>query len=137
MTRYFLLLLTASTALAACHQAAPTSPAAAQTSAAGIYQGLLPCADCAGIQTTLYLFPDSTFEETMLYLGKATPTAFVAGGRWVPFPSSRQVRLIRPNGGGPDLYGQTPHGLQQLDLRGQPITGALAGRYLLSRTGAF
>ena len=136
MKRMALLSLGASTLLTACHQAAPTSPAA-QAGAAGIYQGLLPCADCAGIQTTLYLFPDSTFEETMLYLGKTTPTTFVAGGRWVPLPSSRQVRLIRPNNGGPDLYTQTPYGLQQLDLRGQPVTGALAGRYFLSRTGAF
>ena len=133
MKRTSLLSLAVGTLLIACHQA-PTAPPA---SAAGIYQGLLPCADCAGIQTTLYLFPDSTFEETMLYLGKATPTTFVAGGRWAAPAGRGQVRLLRPNNGGPDLYNQTPRGLQQLDLRGQPVTGALAGRYFLSRTGAF
>lgn len=37
---------------------------------AGVYKGLLPCADCAGIQVEIRLNDDLTYERVMTYLGK-------------------------------------------------------------------
>ncbi|HLT50596.1 MAG TPA: copper resistance protein NlpE N-terminal domain-containing protein, partial [Arenibacter sp.] len=36
----------------------------------GTYSGILPCADCSGIETALILNADNTFVLTSLYLGK-------------------------------------------------------------------
>ncbi|MHA3044792.1 copper resistance protein NlpE [Riemerella anatipestifer] len=35
-----------------------------------MYQGIIPCADCDGIFTTITLAPDQTFEKADYYLGK-------------------------------------------------------------------
>lgn len=126
--------------LAACRQqepstAAPEAAPAAAVQAAGLYQGLLPCADCPGIEATLYLYPDSTYEETLLYVGKPASTTFLSEGRWQQVGSD-QVRLLRKTGGSPARYLLTRNGLQQLDLSGKPMEGALANRYYLSRLGA-
>ena len=45
----------------------------------GIYTGVLPCADCEGIQTTLVLRYDNTFELRTRYLGRS-PEEFVKQG---------------------------------------------------------
>lgn len=37
----------------------------------GIYRGVLPCADCAGIQTEIKLYPDNTYLLSRSYLGKS------------------------------------------------------------------
>ena len=37
----------------------------------GIYRGVLPCADCEGIQTTIYLKKDLSFTTKTKYLGKS------------------------------------------------------------------
>ena len=57
-------------ALAPC-QSQPKAPKATST----VYQGVLPCADCAGIKTTLTLYRDqdgkaSRYELDQAYLGK-------------------------------------------------------------------
>ena len=46
------------------------------------YAGTLPCADCAGIETTLALHPDGSYRIRALYLGKEAPNVFVSVGRW-------------------------------------------------------
>lgn len=37
----------------------------------GVYEGVLPCADCEGIETTLELKDDETYVLTSTYLGKS------------------------------------------------------------------
>lgn len=54
-----------------------TNPA----SFAGVYKGKLPCADCEGIDMTLTINPDGTYESQMTYLGKSTKP-FVEKGKW-------------------------------------------------------
>jgi uncharacterized lipoprotein NlpE involved in copper resistance len=46
----------------------------------GVYKGVLPCADCEGIETRLSLQRDGDFERTTRYLGKAD-RVFTARGR--------------------------------------------------------
>ncbi|MGY2130909.1 copper resistance protein NlpE [Hymenobacter sp. HD11105] len=104
----------------------------------GIYQGLLPCADCAGIETILYLYPDSTYLEHRTYLDqpKGGNNDQLTSGRWAQV-SANLVRLTRTTQTSPTDYRLHARGLQQLDLDGQEITGDLAGRYLLAQVGSF
>jgi uncharacterized lipoprotein NlpE involved in copper resistance len=104
----------------------------------GIYQGLLPCADCAGIEVVLYLYPDSTYLERRIYLDqpKAGSNEQLSSGKWAQV-SANLVRITRPNQTGPTDYRMRTRGLQQLDLDGQEITGDLAGRYILAQVGRF
>ena len=76
--------LAAGLALAGC-QSAPMNPMASKM----VYSGVLPCADCAGIRTTLTLYRDqsaqpSRYELTQQYLGTSKPTTNeVERGAWV------------------------------------------------------
>ena len=47
-----------------------TATATDQLSWVGDYKGVLPCADCAGIETELELKADQSYELTEEYLGK-------------------------------------------------------------------
>ena len=38
----------------------------------GTYKGILPCADCEGIETTITLNKDETYTSTVKYLGKSS-----------------------------------------------------------------
>lgn len=46
------------------------------------YEGVLPCADCSGIDTKITLNPDNTFEMTEIYQGKNDDNPFVTKGTW-------------------------------------------------------
>lgn len=45
------------------------------------YAGKLPCADCSGINTTIKLYSDHTYQESDVYIGK--DTTFAANGYWM------------------------------------------------------
>ena len=84
------LLFTAVLLLVACNTSTPGSPEAPPPLSSddavaidaahnsrnaldwpGSYSGVLPCADCEGIQTTVTLNADGTYERTLLYIGKS------------------------------------------------------------------
>lgn len=91
------------------------------------WQGTLPCADCAGIATTLTLEPDGSFLRQGAYLGTGGggDTILTEFGRWVLEPSTSRVRLFS-SAEAPSYYAvQADGALTQLDLEGQPITGSL------------
>jgi copper homeostasis protein (lipoprotein) len=92
-------------AVAATDAAAPApetnlAPAAAQDSAvdfkgsgfAGTYTGMLPCADCPGIDETLVLKPDGSFTLTDAYRDRPTGTRTVAGS-WTSEDGDARIRL--------------------------------------------
>jgi uncharacterized lipoprotein NlpE involved in copper resistance len=59
---------------------APATNSPVGTAIAGIYRGTLPCADCAGIETTLALRPNGSFTLDMNYLkDKAFPVPTQTG----------------------------------------------------------
>ncbi|MBL8321182.1 MAG: copper resistance protein NlpE N-terminal domain-containing protein, partial [Acinetobacter sp.] len=107
MKKTFLMLVLSSVALAACskpetpNSAAPAASAAAQPASeasapastlpagdtaetsldwAGKYKGVLPCADCEGIEMELELKSDKTYELTEEYLGKGKGNEFKTKG---------------------------------------------------------
>jgi uncharacterized lipoprotein NlpE involved in copper resistance len=99
----------------------------------GIYMGMLPCADCSGIEYTLTLNPDSTFILKSIYLGKPTErNTFIEAGSWNVIPEGiLQLELPQRN-----LFLKSKgKNLLWLDNQGGEIkTGQ---NYQLSRIGNF
>ena len=46
----------------------------------GVYAGLLPCADCPGIETTLTINPDNSFEISQVYIDRDS-VPFISSGK--------------------------------------------------------
>lgn len=99
---------------------------------AGSYSGIVPCADCEGIATTVVLHPDMSYSMRMQYLGKSE-TLFNQEGTftWNPEGSIITLQGIKE---GPKYYKVGENQLIQLDQQGQPITGANAALYVLAKT---
>lgn len=124
--------LAAGLALAGC-QTLPDNPIASKT----VYSGVLPCADCSGIRTTLTLYRDqdnapSRYEMRQQYLGGATQTSHVDRGNWA-------VSTTQMDGHQYPLYILNPHNpkgqqrfvrnaknaVDMLDAKGQEIQSGL------------
>lgn len=98
----------------------------------GIYKGVLPCADCEGIETEVTLRDDNSYVIKRLYLGK-DETVFEETGdlQWTEDGST--VVLTNSNDGNATLYKVGENHLRQLDLEGRAIRGELAEKYLLQK----
>ncbi len=95
----------------------------------GIYSGILPCADCEGIATTIRLMKDKTYTITRSYLGRSNESTTNAGTfEWDAGGSS-----IRLNGEEPGRFKVGENRLIHLDRDGKPITGELAANYVLTK----
>ncbi|NWF88407.1 MAG: copper resistance protein NlpE N-terminal domain-containing protein [Ignavibacteriaceae bacterium] len=95
----------------------------------GTYIGILPCADCEGIETMIKLNKDLTYELKTKYLGK-DETAFESKGT---FTWNDQGNTITLSGleTAPRYYFVGENMIRQLDMHGKQITGALADKYVL------
>lgn len=97
----------------------------------GTYQGVLPCADCEGIKTTLTLNQDSSFMLQTQYLGK-DDQVFEKQGKFVWNRAQNQITLQGiENAPNQFLVGENV--LIQLNLEGDRITGDLADKYRLAK----
>lgn len=98
---------------------------------AGVYKGVVPCADCEGIDTLLRLNMDNSYQLSTIYLGKdATP--FKQAGSFEWDAKGSVIRLLSQKDG-PALYKVVENQLIQLDMQGQLITGAFAENYKLNK----
>ncbi len=93
----------------------------------GVYEGVLPCASCEGIQTTLTLLVDNSFELKSIYLGKDESIFKVAG----KFDWDSNGSKITLSDGSKYLVGENQ--LFMLDTEGNRITGGLAENYILKK----
>ena len=128
-----LLLSGVMLAAAGCAQknaATQTAAAAELRALSGVYEGMLPCADCAGIRTALYLRAVGTYTRVSHYEG--TDGAFDEGGSWrlekdrivfTPAAAKDETWTARP----------IPNGLRLLDREGEEVEGPLAPMYDLRR----
>lgn len=98
---------------------------------AGTYKGVIPCADCEGIQTELTLNKDMSYVLKTNYMGKDTH-----------FPEDRGTFKWDSTGSKVELIGLKDQSntffvgenmLKQLDMDGQEITGPLADKYILKK----
>jgi uncharacterized lipoprotein NlpE involved in copper resistance len=90
------------------------------------YTGELPCADCAGIATTLTLFPGDSFLIAETYKGtKEGDRNYTSRGVWSSMadavdPSAGRIVYLSPNQGMPRRFRQLgDSALRQLDKDGK------------------
>lgn len=99
------------------------------------WQGVLPCADCEGIQTRLSLrreADEAVFELRETYLGPAQGNEFTTTGHWqlepAGEPGAPMVYRLGPEGGALGFALQPDGSLQLLDADGEPPEQPLAYR---------
>ncbi|GHB26728.1 copper resistance protein NlpE N-terminal domain-containing protein [Mongoliitalea lutea] len=100
----------------------------------GTYKGILPCADCEGIETRLTIKSDGEFERSMKYLGKDDGLFFDRGTfEWDDL--GRTILLTGENGES-QAYQVGENVLFHLDQEGNRISGNLADMYRLEKSFA-
>ena len=100
----------------------------------GTYSGILPCADCSGIETGLTLNPDNTYVLTTSYLGKQDSGTNTLKGKfeW----NGNLVNLLGiQKGERSTVYKVEENQIRQFDMNGKAIIGALAENYILKKNG--
>ena len=97
----------------------------------GKYKGVLPCADCQGIETTISLDTNKTFKATFKYLGKDKSTGYNSSGKMSWLDSSRIG--LDDGSGNVTKYFVGKNQLIQLDVDGQRIQGDLSNMFILTK----
>lgn len=98
----------------------------------GTYKGILPCADCEGIETELELNADKTYELKETYLGKGDGKAFESKGSF-QFDANNTSVIELDKTGDNRKYFVAEGYLKALDMAGNEITGDLADKYELKK----
>ena len=94
----------------------------------GIYQGILPCADCEGIKTQIVLNQDFSYVLETQYLGTDKKT-FKSKGNFKWNETGSKITLDNENN---QIYQVGENILFHLDNDGNRITGKLADNYILA-----
>lgn len=97
----------------------------------GSYAGVVPCADCAGIETFITLDKDLSYQLRTRYLGK-DDRIFERQGTFV-WEENGNVIYLKGLSEGPNRYHVGENLLFQLDKQGKRITGDLAENYILRK----
>ncbi len=97
----------------------------------GTYQGVVPCASCEGIKTTLILNEDLSFVLFTQYLGKSDEVFEVKGTfKWNEAENTITLDGIKE---APNQFLVGENTLIQLDMSGNRVAGDLADKYVLSK----
>lgn len=98
----------------------------------GNYRGIIPCADCEGIETTVSLHKDMGFEVMSIYLGKNVKPRLDKGKiSWSPDGNS--ITLIIAMNHIYAKYKVLEGTLIQLDMDGKEIGGPLSAMYIFTK----
>lgn len=97
---------------------------------ASTYEGVLPCADCEGIKTTLTLKEDLTYLLREEYLKKDVVNEEQGSFNWNKEGTS--ITVNRQDGGFL-IFFVGENQLRSLDQAGKEITGPLASSYILKQ----
>lgn len=99
----------------------------------GVYSGIIPCADCSGIETQITLNSDNTFKITSKYLDEEEVVSIHTGEiQWSKDGKSIALSELDKEAF-PSQYKVEKNALIQLDLEGNIITGELASNYILTK----
>jgi uncharacterized lipoprotein NlpE involved in copper resistance len=99
----------------------------------GTYSGVVPCADCSGIETKISLALDNTYRISWKYLEKSDEV-YVKEGTFVWDSTGSIITLNNMETEAfPTMYKVCENYLLQLDLDGNVITGTLADNYRLNK----
>lgn len=99
----------------------------------GVYRGVLPCADCEGIETEITLNADLTYQKISIYLGK-NEEAFRESGTFIWDEAGSKITF--ENGEPKTAANQYLVGenmLFKLDANGKRIEGELKEKYQLKK----
>jgi heat shock protein HslJ len=97
----------------------------------GKYFGVLPCADCEGIEITIILDKDQKYKRVTKYLGK-DEKEFKQEGSFTWNKEENQITLMDISNG-PSIYFVGENSIIQLDINGEKINGDLANNYVLKK----
>lgn len=97
----------------------------------GEYIGTLPCADCDGIKTELFLFKNRTFKMKSTYLGKSDQPFIVEGKLTLKNDEFTVITLHHHNE--KSMYQVRGNEILALDQEGHEIEGELASHYILQK----
>lgn len=96
----------------------------------GTYEGIIPCADCPGIETKLTLNEDKTFELSVLYQDQEKKPTVSKG----LFTFDTTGNIITLDKAGNNTSYKVKEGcLSMLDADGKEIEGALKTNYVLNK----
>lgn len=98
---------------------------------AGAYSGVLPCADCEGIQTVMTINPDQSFVLASTYLGRDNAT-FEERGTFA-WNEDGSTIILQTTPDRPSRYLVGENTLTMLDMDGELIPGELAAHYVLRK----
>lgn len=98
----------------------------------GTYQGTLPCADCEGIDATVVLNDDSTYEITYKYLGRED-NIYRERGEFTWDDAGGKITMSNQENPNSGAYLVGENQLIQLDGDGNRIEGDLASRFILKK----
>lgn len=131
---FFLSLLTSLGWLASCKP--QQAPITGDTSAnsldwEGTYEGILPCADCEGVATSISLSQEGKFVKISRYLGKSNREYRQEGSfEWNPAGNTISLSGVDDT---PNKYLVGENQLFHLNSEGNRVTGALADNYVLKK----
>lgn len=97
----------------------------------GTYKGVLPCADCEGIETSITLMKDGTYQRTVTYLGREEAGRTDRGD--FEWDETGSKVILKPGEGEGPQYQVGENVLFHLDRDGNRITGDLADNYTLMK----
>lgn len=74
-----------------------------------VYSGILPCADCPGIDTTLILKPDNTYTQSSIYQERNEDEPFEITGEWniekgIPGNEDAEYYVLTEDSGNASYY---------------------------------
>lgn len=98
----------------------------------GTYLGMMPCADCEGIATTITLYKNMSYTMFTRYIGKKGSPVQEYRGRFSWNESGGNITLEGVPAGA-NQYQVGENKLTKLDMKGRRITGGLAGNYVLAK----
>jgi uncharacterized lipoprotein NlpE involved in copper resistance len=98
----------------------------------GVYKGILPCADCEGIEIEVSLSDDKTYVVKRLYLGKED-NYFEETGVFEWTEDGGSIVLDEKVKGSPTLFKVGENYLLHLNQKGEIIEGELAEKYVLRK----
>lgn len=97
----------------------------------GTYKGVLPCADCEGIETVLTLDYDGNYTLKNTYMGKDA-SVFETSGKFT-WDEDGSTIILGGITDAPNRYFVGENRIFQLDMEGNRITGDLAEKYILEK----
>ncbi|MCH6201835.1 copper resistance protein NlpE [Aquiflexum sp. LQ15W] len=97
----------------------------------GVYRGILPCADCEGIETIIELGTENSYTKKITYLGSENQNVIETSGTFTWNEAGNTITLTGEDI--PNQYFVGENILFHLDETGSRITGDLAEKYQLKK----